>query len=144
MAPFKKYVTCIMAFFTPFNFHTVTLCQFCCTTSPVSFAKLHQETIEWEGKKVLAYMVTSSYHAISTEIENLIFKHDWIIRHLAFINNPLWKSREISIFLCKYYIVIPDTLVGSFLDVLLLWFAVILSELHEKPRKKDWVREKST
>ena len=44
MWPFKKYVTCIMAFFTPFNF--VTLCQFYSATSPVSFSKLHQETIK--------------------------------------------------------------------------------------------------
>ena len=46
--PFKKYVTCIKAFFTPSNF--VALCQFYCTTSLVSFTKLHQEIIEWEGK----------------------------------------------------------------------------------------------
>ena len=30
-----------------------------------------------------------------------------------------------------------DTLVGSFLDVLFLLLAGILSELHEKPRRKD-------
>ena len=48
-------------------------------------------------------------------------------------------------FLCKYYIVISDTLVGFFLDVLFLLLAVILSELYEKPRRnKDWVTEKST
>ena len=45
-------------------------------------------------------------------------------------------------FLGKYYIVISDTLVGSFLDVLFLLLAVILSELHVKPKKKDWVSEK--
>ena len=48
MGPFRKYVTGIMTFFIQFNF--VTLCQFYCTTSPVSFTKLHQEIIEWEGK----------------------------------------------------------------------------------------------
>ena len=46
--------------------------------------------------------------------------------------------------MCKYYIVISDALVGSFLDVLFLLLAVILSELHEKPKRKDWVTEKST
>ena len=47
--------------------------------------------------------------------------------------------------MCKYYIVISDTRVGFFLNVLYLLLAVILSELYEKPRrKKDWVREKST
>ena len=60
------------------------------------------------------------------------------------INNPHWQSSGIIIFLCKYYIVISDTLVGSFLDMLFLLLAVILSELHEKPRRKDWVTEKST
>ena len=69
-----------MAFFTPFNF--VTLCLFYCTPSPVSFTKLHQETIEWEGKIFFAYMTASAYHVISTEVENHIFKHDWIFRHL--------------------------------------------------------------
>ena len=43
--------------------------------------------------------------------------------------------------MCKYYIVISDTLEGTFLDVFLLP-AVILSELHVKPRRKDWVSEK--
>ena len=38
--------------------------------------------------------------------------------------------------MCKYYIVISDTLVGSFLDVLFLLLAVILSELHVKPIRK--------
>ena len=45
-------------------------------------------------------------------------------------------------FLCKYYIVISDALVGFFLDVLFLLLAVILSELHVKRRRKDWVSEK--
>ena len=44
MEPFKNYVTCKMAFFTPFNF--VTLCQFYSITSLVLYTKLHSETIE--------------------------------------------------------------------------------------------------
>ena len=36
-------------------------------------------------------------------------------------------------FLCQYYIVISDTLVGSFLDKLFLLLAVVFSELSEKP-----------
>ena len=62
----------------------------------------------------------------------------------VFINSPHWQSSGILIFLCKYYIVISDTLVYSFLDALFLLLAVILSEVHEKPRRKDWVTEKST
>ena len=59
------------------------------------------------------------------------------------INNPHCQSSEIIIFLSKYYIVISDTLLGSFLDVLFLLLAVILSELREEPRKKDLVTAKS-
>ena len=40
--------------------------------------------------------------------------------------------------------VISDTLVGSFLDVLFLLLTVVLSELHEKPKRKDRVKRKST
>ena len=36
----------------------------------------------------------------------------------------------------KYSIVISDKLVGSFLDVLFLLLAVILSQLYEKPRRE--------
>ena len=51
----------------------------------------------------------------------------------------------VELFLCKYYIVISDMLVGFFLDVLFLLLAVTVSELYEKPRRnKDWVTEKST
>ena len=37
MGLFKKYVTCIMAFFTPFN--SVIFCQFYFNAFPVSFIK---------------------------------------------------------------------------------------------------------
>ena len=48
------------------------------------------------------------------------------------------------IILCKYKIVVSDTLVDSFLDELFLLFAVMLSGLHEKTRRnKDWVTGKS-
>ena len=44
MGSFKKYVTCTMAFFTPFNF--VTFCQFYFIPSPVLITNFQQETIE--------------------------------------------------------------------------------------------------
>ena len=71
-------------------------------------------------------------------------KIEFLDTHVC-INNPHWQSIGIIIFLCKYYIVISDTLEASFLDVLSLLLVGILSELHEKPRgKKVWVTEKST
>ena len=91
-----------------------------------------------------AYIASSEYYVVSTVVENHTFKPDWIFRHYVFINNPHRQSSEIIIFLCKYYIVISDILVGSFLDVLFLLLAGILLELHEKLRRKDCVTEKST
>ena len=64
---------------------------------------------------------------------NHIFRHNWIFRYMFTYENPLWQSSGITIFLCRYYIVIFDTLVSSFMDVLFLLLAVIFSELHEKP-----------
>ena len=74
MWPFKKYVTCIMAFFTPFNF--LTLYQFYSTTSTVSLSKFRQETIESERKRFFAYMAALAYHIISTEVAKHTFKHN--------------------------------------------------------------------
>ena len=72
-------------------------------------------------------------------------RHNWIFRHTCRINNPHRESDRIITFLGKYYIVISDTLVGSFLDVLFLLLALIFSGFREKPRRnKDWVTEKST
>ena len=89
-------------------------------------------------------MAASAYHVISKKVENQIFRHNWIFRHVC-MNKPHWQSSGIIIFLFKCYIVISYTLVSFFLDVLFLLLAVMLSELYEKPRKKkDWVAEKST
>ena len=77
------------------------------------------------------------------EVENHIFKRNWMNDTYAFINNSHWQNSGIMIFLCKYYINISDTLIGFFLDVLFLLLAGILSELHEETRRKDWVTEKS-
>ena len=90
-------------------------------------------------------MAASAYHVILKEVKSHILIHNWIFRHTCCINNPHWQISGIIIFLCKHYIVTSDTLVGSFLDVLFLLLAVILSGLHEKPRRnKDWVTEKGT
>ena len=73
-------------------------------------------------------MTASAYHVISTEVES----HLWTIEVFdtyAFINKTHWQSSGIIIILLKYYIDISDTLVGSFLDVLFLLMAIILSDL---------------
>ena len=62
-----------------------------------------------------------------------------------FINNLYWQSRRITIFLCKCYKVLSDTLVGFFL--MCSFFVVILLQLYEKPRRnkdcKNWVTEEN-
>ena len=88
-------------------------------------------------------MAVSAYLVISEEVENYIFRYNWSFRHTCMYYNSHWQSGGIIIFLWKYYIVISDKLVDAFLDVLFLLLAVILLELHEKPRKKDWVLQKS-
>ena len=84
------------------------------------------------------------YGFISKKVENQILRWNLIFRHMVRINKPHWQSSGI-ILLCKYHIVISDTLVGFSLDVLFLLLSVILSELYEKTRtNKDCVTEKST
>ena len=100
--------------------------------------------MKWEKERFFACMVVSVYHVISKEVENpSLDANEFLDLHIC-INNPHWQSSGIIVFLCKYYIVISNTLTGSFLDVFFMLLAVILSELHEKPQTKDWVTEKST
>ena len=87
----------------------------------------------------------SVYRVVPKEVKNYILRRNRIFRHTFCINNSHWQSGGIIIFLCKYFIIISDILVGTFLYVLFLLLAVILSGLLEKPRRnKDWVTEKST
>ena len=83
-------------------------------------------------------MSASAYHiTISTEITAL--NKIWIFRHLCI------SKQSTLIFLCKYYMVISDTLVGSFLDAFFfLIHCNIIRALWETIRRKDWVAEKST
>ena len=81
-----------------------TLCHYYSTISPVSFAKLHEETIEWEERLFFAYMAFSAYHVISTEVENHIFKHNWIFRHLWIYKQPtMTKQWNFNIFVQILY-----------------------------------------
>ena len=46
------------------------------------------ETTEWEKIRFFTYMVPSSYHVISKEVENHIFRHNWIFRHMCMYKQP--------------------------------------------------------
>ena len=88
-------------------------------------------------------MAASVYQVIPKEVEDCIFRQiEFLDTHIC-INNPHWQHSGIIIIFCKYFIVILGTLRVSFLDVLFLLLAVIVSELYEKPRRnKDSVTEK--
>ena len=90
-------------------------------------------------------MASSAYHVISNELENLFFRHNWFFRHTRLYKQlTLTKWWNYNINVQIWYSYFRHTGRLSFLDVLFLLVAVILSELHEKPRRKDWVTEKST
>ena len=90
-------------------------------------------------------MAAPLYHGILKAVKNHTLRQNWSLRQTCCINNSHWQSSGIIIFLCKYYVIIPDKLLDSSLDVLFLLLAVILSGLHEKSRRnKDWVTEKNT
>ena len=90
-------------------------------------------------------MAASVYYGISKEEKNASWDTIELLDTHVCINSPHWQRSGILIIFCKYCIVILDTLRGSFLDVLFLLPAVILSELYEKRRRnEDSVTEKST
>ena len=71
METFKKYVTCIIAFFIPFI--CVILSQFYSITSPVLFTK-NNKLCGMRKKKIFVDMAASAYHVMPKEVENWIFK----------------------------------------------------------------------
>ena len=89
MGQFKKYVTCIKVLFIVLSYITL---------SPISL-----------NITFFVCMAASVYHIISKEIEKRIM--DTIV----FVSNPYWQSSGVIIFLCKCYIVILDTLIGSWM-----------------------------
>ena len=138
MRPFKKYITSIMAFFTPFTF--VKLIQFYSITSLGYSLKIRSYGMR--EKKIFGYIAVSEYHVISKKEENPSLDTIEFLDTYVYVNNPHWQSSQIIVLLRKYYIVISDKLIDSFWDVFFLLLSVILWELHENPKRKDWVTEK--
>ena len=75
----------------------------------------------------------SSYKIVSLDTIALLDTH-------VGIKNPYWQWSGIIMILCKHYIYLRYT--NTLLDVLFILLAVILSELHENTRRKDWITEK--
>ena len=78
-------------------------------------------------------MAFSGYHVISKEIENPSLDTIEFLDTHGYINKGRGQSSCIIVFACKYYIAISNTLTCMFF----LLLAVILSELLQKPGRKD-------
>ena len=89
MGLFKKYVTCIIAFFIPFHstFVTfVTLCQFYSVVS-LSYSQGIERYIWFlQGNKI-------SKEVVNTRLNKIAFLDTYVC-----INNPYWQSSGIIIF----------------------------------------------
>ena len=78
---------------------------------------------------------------MSEKVENSNFRHNCIFRHTCMSEQPiLTKYWNYKNFLQILHSSLRCT--DELLDVLFLLSAVILSELHEKPKRKDRVTEK--
>ena len=81
------------------------------------------------------------YHFILKEKENCIFGNNCIFRHTSmYKQTKLTKQWNYNIFVQILYSYLRYT--DRLLNVFFSSLAVILSEFHEKPRKKDRVTEK--
>ena len=132
METFKKYVTCIMAFFISFTF--VTLCQIHTFTSSVLFSK--NKKLWNERKEDFLYIwllqritLNQKRQKISSQTQSQFQTHMYIYTLI------LTKQQNYDIFvqILHSYLRYTDRL----LDLFFLLLAEILSELHEKPRRKD-------
>ena len=116
--------------------YCVTLCQFYSISSPFLLIKTKKI---WNEKIFCMYGCFSISYI--KEVKYHIFWYNHVLRCTCIYKQPILTKSSKMIFCCKFYLY-------SYLrytDMFSLLLAVILSELHEKPRRKDWVTElKST
>ena len=132
MGSFKNYVTYIMAFYTLFNSVNFTLPLSLCHSPNFTKKSQNRRTEDSLHIWLLQRITLYKWRQKITSLNTIEFLDTYV-----FMNNPHWQNSGILTFLSKYYIVISDTLVGSFLDVFFLLLAVVLSERFERPRRKD-------
>ena len=106
-------------------FHSIHLFLF--TTLPILLYHLScviKNNKLWDEKKKIffVYKTISTYHVISKEVENRIFKHTCTFRHTYMCKKPRltkWWNYYIFVFIIlvelKYYIIISDRLIGSWM-----------------------------
>ena len=95
---------------------SVTLCQF---YSPIILLPTKNNKLWNERKEDFLYMWLLQRITLYQRRHNRIFRRlhifrrNRIFRHMYISNNPYWQSTKIMIFLCEYYTVTSDTLIGS-------------------------------
>ena len=68
----KKYVTCIIAFFTPFNYLSPFVSF--ALTLPLCYSLDFTKKLQNERKEDFLYMAVSAYHVISKKVKNQILR----------------------------------------------------------------------
>ena len=132
MGQFKKYATYIMAFFIPFIW--VTLFQFYSFTSPVLCTKNNK--LWTERKEYFLYIWMLHCIALYQRRQKIVS-----LDTIAFLDTRMQKQSiqtkqwNYNIFVQVLHSYLRYT--DRHLDVFFLLLAVILSDLHKKPRKKD-------
>ena len=137
MEPFKNYVTCIVAFFTPF-YYLPHFLNFTLTLTP-SYSLNFTKKLQNERKEdlfVYGCFILSHY------IKGV--KETHLETQLNFYNNMLhkqpiltkwWNYNILAQILYSYFRYIGAYQCISFVDVLFYLLTVILSGTHEKPRR---------
>ena len=88
-------------------------------------------------KNIFVYVAASEYLVMWKEVENRILRNH-IFRDICMCKQPnIDKVVEVNIFVFSYF-----RYTDRLLDVLFLFSVVILSELHQKSRRKDPVTKK--
>ena len=84
-------------------------------SSPLCYSLKMKETMEWEKKRCFVYVAAPAYYLISKKQNNVSLDIIVYLDTHVCINNPHWQINEIITLLCKYCIVISDTLIGSWI-----------------------------
>ena len=121
--------------FNSINLTCITLSQFYFITSLVLHSRKTTD-YRMREKNILINLAASAYYVTSKEVENRVFRHNRIFRQTCMHKQPIFtKSWNFNNFVQILYSYLRG--IDKLLDVFFFLLAVILSELHENPRRKN-------
>ena len=115
MGPFKKYITCIITYFNPFIL--VTVCQFYSVPSLVLFNK-NEKNYGIKEKKL--FCIYGCFIVSRSRRQESIFRQNLISRQTCINKQGILTQKRNYNILCKDYIAISDTLIGSWMFFFLI------------------------